>query len=147
MDVRAERHADALSQDEGADIDVSELLLPEPGLASDTALALREPDLASEAPVVQAQPGMADDSATVLAEPALGSGTALNTIPEQNGALGAADLDEPDEGFGDQLAEAVKVILRPPLRVATGAYSLTAARMNLLFCCYDTAPSISTMAA
>ena len=88
------------SQDEGADIDVSALLLPEPGLASDTALALREPDLAINAPAVHSQPEVAES---------------LDATHEQSGTLGAADADEPDEGFGDQLAEAVKVILGPPL--------------------------------
>ena len=70
-------------QDEGADIDVSALLLPEPGLASD-ALGLQ-------------------------AEPASASVTALDVPREQDGAVGAADADEADEGFGEQLAEAGKV--------------------------------------
>ena len=70
-------------QDEGADIDVSALLLPEPGLAS--------------------------DALEVQAEPASASVMALDVAHEQNGALGAADADETDEGFGEQLAVAGKV--------------------------------------
>ena len=70
-------------QDEGADIDVSALLLPEPGLGS--------------------------DAAEVQAEPASANAMALDVTREQSGAIGAADADEPDEGFGEQLAEAGKV--------------------------------------
>ena len=84
-------------QDEGADIDVSALLLPEPGLASETGLVLREPDVDRDKPASQA-------------EPASASAAALDAIPEQTVPIGAADADEPDEGFGVQLAEAGKVI-------------------------------------
>ncbi len=81
--TRAACKAYVCLQDDGADIDVSALLLPEPGLASD-------------APEVQAEPA----SANVMA---------LDVTREQSGATGIADADEADEGFGEQLAEAGKV--------------------------------------
>lgn len=90
-------------QDEGADIDVSALLLPEPGLASTTGLALREPDMDSDTPALQAETTFA-------------SAAALDATFEQRCPIGAADADEPDEGFGIQLAEAGKVIGYPRLQ-------------------------------
>ena len=96
-------------QDEGADIDVSTLLLPEPGVASGAALASREPELDADAAMMQPEHGLACKSAVLLAQPASASATALVTPPEESGALGAADADEPGKAFGDQLAEAGKV--------------------------------------
>ena len=86
-------------QDNGADIDVTTLLLPEPGLAADAALlSVPDPSTGPTSPShVQLEPGhSADPAAQSLGAPS-------STL------AAAAGADEADEGFREDLAEAGKV--------------------------------------
>ncbi len=86
-------------QDNGADIDVTALLLPEPGLAADAALlTVPAPCTVPTSPShLQLEPGQSADPA------AQSLGAPSSTL------AAAAGADEADEGFREELAEAGKV--------------------------------------
>ena len=103
------------SQDEGADIDVSALLLPEPG--QNGAAGATGPGAAGEQhrdSEDQLPAAEAGHTAPPLVTSVPASDAAFADHPEQNGMAAVAGpgiADEQDKDFGDQLAEASKVLM------------------------------------
>lgn len=115
---RVGRHAGtwaaACLQDEGADIDVSALLLPEPGqncAEGPGAAGEQDRDPEEQLPAAAAGHTAAQPQTSVPASDAV-----FANHPEQNGMAAVAGpgiADEQDGDFGDQLAEASKVSHAP----------------------------------
>ena len=112
--IHAGTSAAACLQDEGADIDVSALLLPEPGQnGAGGPGAADEQDRGFEDQLPAAAAG---HTAPLLLTSVPASDIACATNPEQNGTAAVAGpgiADEQDRDFGDQLAEASKVSHAP----------------------------------